>query len=126
MREHIYRPCTREKWDKASKPAFLFFTLTEWVVSKDMTDEEKNKHPDHTTTGGFLKVHGYQEAFRASWDRAKDKVEQLAQLKALPNFDPAVFEKIAGFDPEKLMTPSLSGKVVKVSLDGVEYEAVIK
>lgn len=39
-----------------------------------------------------------------------------------------IFKEISGIDVEKeLNTPkSLSGKTVKVTLDGLEYEAIIK
>ena len=26
-----------------------------WISEVDMTDEEKAEHPEHTTTGGYLK-----------------------------------------------------------------------
>ena len=120
------KPCTRDEWNKAVKPDFLFFNLIEWIVSDKMTDKEKSSNPAHVTTGGYLKVFGYQEAFRVSWDKAKDRKEQYALLTKLPNWDEDVFEKIAGFRPSASLSPSLSGKEVKVTLDGREYTAIIK
>lgn len=34
--------------------------------------------------------------------KKSDWAEQLAQLKAIPNFDAAIFEEISGIKPEEL------------------------
>jgi len=92
-----------------------------------MSDEDKEANPTHVTTGGYLKVYGYQEAFRRSWDKAEDKAGQYELLRKLPNFDENVFEKIARFRPGDLLRgKSMSGKTVTVTIDGVEHEAIIK
>lgn len=34
------KECSREEWDNAEKPDFLYFNITEWISSEDMTDKE--------------------------------------------------------------------------------------
>lgn len=63
-----------------------------WVWDDDMTDEEKEQHPEYSGTGGFLK-HIEKETGRQMWwdglsDRKKDIVMQL------PNFDKDIFKDI--------------------------------
>ena len=92
------KPCTLEEWRKAYQPDFLYFYLTEWIEEKDMTDKEKQDNPSYKTTGGYLKVYDYKEAFKKSWDNA-DK-DDRARIKELPNFDAAKFKEISGIDVE--------------------------
>jgi hypothetical protein len=95
------KPCTPEEWSNAEKPYFLYFNLTEWVESEEMTDEEKENNPSHKTTGGYLKVYEYQEAWKRSFDKQENKEEQIKLLESLPNFDYDKFVKISGIDYRK-------------------------
>ncbi len=61
-----------------------------------MTDQEKKYNPSCETTGGYLKVYEYQEAWRIAWDNATDEDKEL--LYKLPNFDADVFKEISGID----------------------------
>lgn len=94
--EVFNKPCTLEAWMAAEKPNFLYFNLTVWVSSEDMSAQEKKNKPEHETIGGYLKNLEYKEAWRIAWDSATDKDKEL--LYALPNFDPEVFEEISGID----------------------------
>jgi hypothetical protein len=87
-------------------PDFLYFNLIEWVCVEDMTDKEKEEHPEHITTGGFLRRMAYKEAFRKSFESAKKEEnwqKQLAELKAIPNFNSRIFYEISGIKPEELV-----------------------
>ena len=98
-------PVSRKEWEAADKPDFLYFDLTEWVESADMTDEKKSAHPEHETTGGYLKSYGYKEAFQKSWNAARPEDRLL--VEKLPGFDPEVFYEISGIrvgDTAKEMT----------------------
>ena len=69
-----------------------------WVWDDNMTDEEKEQHPEYSVTGGFLK-HIEKETGRQMWwdglsDRQKDIVMQL------PNFDKDIFKEITGITVE--------------------------
>ena len=84
---------------------FLRFDKSEWVPDCNMSQEEKEKHPEYTVTGGYLKKYDYKEAFRKSFEEAKrlpDWPEQLKRLKALPNFNFKIFEEISGITAEEL------------------------
>ena len=70
--------------------------VLEWVWDDDMTDEEKEHHPEYSVAGGFLK-HTQQRAERQMWwnnlsDENKNTVMQL------PNFDELIFEEITGIN----------------------------
>ena len=69
-----------------------------WIRDSDMTDEEKEQHPEYSVTGGFLK-HVEEKAVRQIWwdglpARQKDVVMQL------PNFDKYIFKEITGISVE--------------------------
>lgn len=69
-----------------------------WVWDDDMTDEEKEQHPEYSVTGGFLK-HIEKETGRQMWwgglsDKQKDIVIKL------PNFDKDIFKEITGITVE--------------------------
>ena len=88
------QPCKREEWEKTRKPNFIYFSPTEWIYSHDMTEEEKQNFPKHETTGGYLKVYTYREAWKKAFASASESDIDL--LKALPNFNNDVFEEITG------------------------------
>ena len=88
------RPCKREEWDNATKPNFIYFDLTLWITWDNMTEEEKKDHKDAFVTQGYLKERGYKEAWQEAYEGASE--EEIALLKALPNFDAKVFEEITG------------------------------
>ena len=68
--------------------------VVEWVYSEDMTDEEKAEHPTHETTGGYLKVLDESDCGQLWWGSLSDRQKDI--IKALPNFDPEIFEKCTG------------------------------
>lgn len=70
----------------------------EWIHSWEMTDEEKAVHPTHERTGGYLKVLNESEAGQLWWSRLSDR--ERAVIKALPNFDPEIFEQCTGIRVE--------------------------
>ena len=59
-----------------------------------MTDEEKIQHTKAFVCDGYLKTLEYKEAWKLSYEKATK--EDIELLKALPNFDADVFEKISG------------------------------
>ena len=64
-----------------------------------MTDAEKAASPQHTVTGGIVRVSGYKEAFRRAWDSASREDQEL--VTQLPNFDADIFFDISGIDVRK-------------------------
>lgn len=69
-----------------------------WICSKDMTDEEKAKHPTHETTGGYLKVLDKTECRQSWWDNLSDTEKET--IKSIPNFEPDIFFKCTGIRVE--------------------------
>jgi len=92
------KPCPVNLWEEAEKPAFIYFTINQWVCLADMTEAERAAFPLAETVGGFVKCVPYKEAFIASYEglTTAEKERQTALLKALPNFDPNVFFEISG------------------------------
>ncbi len=67
-----------------------------WINSADMTDEEKAAHPEHETTGGYLKEVDHKTACHMMWDNLN--AEDRDAVMELPNFDAEVFYEITGID----------------------------
>ena len=68
--------------------------VVEWIYSENMTDEEKAEHPTHETTGGYLKVLDESDCGQLWWGSLSDRQKDI--IRALPNFDPEIFEKCTG------------------------------
>ena len=90
------KPIIQSKWDAAHLPDFLYFDLTEWINSENMTDAEKADHPEHQKAGGYLREYSYKEAFQKSWQDADP--EDRERIWDIPGFDPDIFYEISGID----------------------------
>ena len=91
------KECSREIWNKAIKPAFMYFNvLNKFIYTCDMTDEEKENNPDYETLGGYLRKMTYKEAWKYSWNNANKENRKL--ILKLPNFDNEIFKEITGID----------------------------
>ena len=105
-------------WEAARKPACLraLSPLT-WVVTADMTDKEKAAHPEHETTGGYLRVNDMKEEWRKAYEGASQEDREL--VKQLPGFDADVFLEITGIDVREQPKASCDGR--EIEIDGVTY-----
>lgn len=65
-----------------------------WISSENMSDEEKKEHPEHKTTGGYLKSVDFKTACKMMWGTLTE--EEKEEVKKIPNFDADVFEEITG------------------------------
>ena len=65
-----------------------------WVVTCNMTMQEKELHPEHETTGGFLKTVSIVEAAETWWNKLDN--EEKETIKSIPNFDSEIFYKMTG------------------------------
>jgi len=70
----------------------------EWIWPDDMTDEEKEQHPEYETTGGYLKELDTSECGQIWWNALNDREREV--IKAIPNFDPVIFKQITGIQIE--------------------------
>ena len=68
----------------------------DWVYTEDMTDEEKEKHPEHETTGGFLKTQNKSSERQTWWKRIDEHWKK--EVKSIPNFDAKIFKRITGIE----------------------------
>lgn len=73
--------------------------INEWVRDDDMTDEEKEQHPEYSVTGGFLKYIEKETGRQMWWDGLSDR--QKDSVMSLPNFDKDIFKEITGIDVNK-------------------------
>ena len=67
-----------------------------WILSENMTDEEKEQHPEYKTTGGYLKEMDNSKCVQAWWDSLLDHEKDI--IKSLPNFNAEIFKEITGID----------------------------
>ena len=94
------KECKVTDWENATKPNFIYFGyLTKFIWSDDMSNKEKEQHPEHECLGGYLRKMTYKEAFKHSWDNADDEDRKL--VLGLPNFDNKIFEEISGINVYK-------------------------
>ena len=69
-----------------------------WVWDYDMTEEEKEQHPEYSVTGGFLKNIEVEGERQEWWDGLTK--ESKDSVMSLPNFDKNIFKEITGIDVE--------------------------
>ena len=73
--------------------------VLEWIWSDDMTDQEKEDHPEYKTTGGYLKELDESECGQIWWNSLTDREKDI--IKGLPNFDPEIFAQVTGVKIEE-------------------------
>ena len=73
------------------------YSYSDYIPAGDMTDEEKENHPEHKTIGGFVKVFtATAEDKQKWWDSLSESDKN--EVKALPNFDAGKFCKCVGIE----------------------------
>ena len=70
--------------------------LVDWNSRFLMTEEEKQNFPQSKVTEGYLKVFDFKTACKQWWDGLTEEEKDV--IKAIPNFDAAVFKEITGID----------------------------
>jgi len=118
----MFNKPTNLKWEEIDHPHFNEFYLNKWISEDEMTDEDKKADPEFYVRKGCLKTYTWKEAWANFWRDTSEENRQ--KFLNLPNFDSEIFEEITGIKVNQLQ--SLSGKTVKVEIDGVSYEATIK
>ena len=74
-------------------------SFLKYVWFNDMTDEEKNVHPEAEITGGYIKREDNTPQRQSWWDGLDQN--QKNTVTSLPNFDPDIFKEITGIDVNK-------------------------
>ena len=67
-----------------------------WILSKNMTDEEKEQHSEYKTIGGYLEEIDNSKCVQSWWDNLSNHEKNI--IKSLPNFDAEIFKEITGID----------------------------
>ena len=92
---------TFQQW-RNSKACLLLrkieFRPTEWICSNKMSDVEKEQHPEHETTGGYLKHKDNSKCCLEWWEGLTDCEKEI--IKSIPNFDSKKFHQITGIQIE--------------------------
>lgn len=70
----------------------------EWIPSCRMSDAEKEIHPEFETTGGYPKEIDKTSERQEWWNNLPECDKK--SIKAIPNFDAAIFEEITGIKVE--------------------------
>ena len=73
------------------------YSYSDYIPSDDMTDEEKEKHPEYKTIGGFVKTFTVTTEDKQKWWDSLSK-EDKDEVKALPNFDADKFCECVGIE----------------------------
>lgn len=93
---------TFEDW-RNSEAAHLLskaqYTFFKWICSDNMTDEEKEQHPEYKTTGGYLKKLDKTKCMQIWWHGLSDYEKNV--IMTLPNFNAKIFKKITGINIKK-------------------------
>ncbi len=70
------------------------FRPADWIWSNEMTDEEKKAHPEHETTGGYLKIRNNSDCCTEWWNGLSERNKNI--IRSIPNFDAEKFYQITG------------------------------
>lgn len=67
-----------------------------YILFSEMTDGEKSEHHEAEITGGYLKEEDNTNNRQSWWDELS--ADEKDAVKAIPNFDRAIFKEITGID----------------------------
>ena len=73
------------------------YSYSDYIVADDMTDEEKERHPEYKTIGGYVKTFtATAEDKQKWWDSLSERDKN--EVKELPNFDADKFCECVGIE----------------------------
>ena len=88
---------TFEEWRRSDASYLLNqidFRPTKWIYLEDMIDKEKEQHPEHETTGGYLKIRDNTDCCVEWWNGLSERNKEI--IRNIPNFDEDKFFEITG------------------------------
>jgi hypothetical protein len=97
---------------------FANIELTKWILSENMTDEEKKENPNWETREGYLREYSFQEACKNWWAEADQDTKN--RFLSLPNFDPSIFKKITGIDVNQPTKKSVTLELTDEQLEKIK------
>ncbi len=89
---------TLREWRESRARRIIAWNMetTVWIYQSNMTEQEKAQYPSYKTTGGYLKVFTYSEAWKNLWNSITDEEKQ--EIINIPNFDKNKFKEITGIE----------------------------
>ncbi|WP_099330020.1 pentapeptide repeat-containing protein [Clostridium paraputrificum] len=89
---------TLREWRESRARIIIAWNMetTVWIYQSNMTEQEKAQYPSYKTTGGYLKVFTYSEAWKNLWNSITDEEKQ--EIINIPNFDKNKFKEITGIE----------------------------
>ena len=75
------------------------YSYSDYISTDDMTDEEKERHPEYKTIGGYIKVFSVTNTDKQYWWDSLSSSERQA-VYDLPNFDAGKFFSCTGIKAE--------------------------
>lgn len=81
-------------WDSEARRLLnqIQHNVLKWICLEDMTDEEKEQHPEHKTTGGYLKELDRSECNQIWWNNLSEMERNI--IRNIPNFDEVILKKL--------------------------------
>ena len=73
------------------------YSYSDYIGADDMTDEEKERHPEYKTIGGYVKTFTATAEDKQKWWDSLSKSDKN-EVKALPNFDADKFCECVGIE----------------------------
>lgn len=95
---------TPEQWmysQARRKLRLLISAPTQWIDRDEMTDAEKQEHPEYATTNGYVKILTQEERFAQNvrnWNALSEEDKRVVMV--IPNFDKEIFKQITGIDAD--------------------------
>ena len=75
------------------------YSYSDFIYTEDMTDEEKENHPEYKTIDGYIKVITVTDSDKQTWwDKLSE--DDKKKVYALPNFDAEKFKSCTGIEVE--------------------------
>ncbi len=96
---------TMKDWRSSKARTILYDMMVspiQKIDEKDMTDKEKEEHPEYQTTGFYLKklsLEKIAEERQKCWNELSQ--EQKDIVISIPNFDKAIFKEVTGIDVDR-------------------------
>lgn len=89
---------TLREWRESRARRIIAWNMetTVWIYESSMTEQGKAQYQSYKTTGGYLKVFTYSEAWNNLWNSITDKEKQ--EIMNIPNFDKNKFKEITGIE----------------------------
>ena len=73
------------------------YTYSDFILADDMSDDEKEQHPEHETIGGYIKTFAITNQDKQKWwDNLSSEDKQ--EIYKLPNFDAEKFKSCTEID----------------------------